>query len=182
MSSSNEKKTGQPPQMAPEPYSFLPAPKSVPLDAPNPPSAGWWNDPLSSDEIAQRYHDGNRWTEYVCIRTPQRWTDVFPDHVNLEVDPETLGIPRPPAVLPEPPPDPPMAGWWADPIERKLKQARYFDGSHWTDLIGPTKSDGLRVVVRRRDPKEVIREERAAQAAAKHADDAPTKRRWPWSR
>jgi hypothetical protein len=180
--SSSEEGSGRPQPMAPEPYSFLPAPKSVPIDPPDPPSEGWWNDPLSSDGIAQRYHDGDRWTEYVCIRAPQRWTDVFPDRVNFEVDPEALGIPRPPRGVPEPPPEPPTIGWWADPIERKLKQARYFDGTQWADLVAPTKSDGPRVVVRRRDPKEVVREQKAAQAAANHADGAPTKRRWPWAR
>jgi hypothetical protein len=172
-----------PPQIPSEAYS-LPAPKSVPMDPSNPPThAGWWNDPLSSDEITQRYYDGMQWTQYVSIRTPQRWTDAFPDRVNTQVDPEALGIPRPPAA-PDSPSDPPTLGWWKDPIERKLKQARYFDGTHWTDLVAPTKSAGPRLVTRRRDPKEVIQEHKAPRSAAKaeNPDAASGRRRWPWSR
>jgi hypothetical protein len=97
--------------------------------------------------------------------------------VNTQVDPDALGIPRPPAV-PDTPPEPPTAGWWKDPIERKLKQSRYFDGTQWTDLVAPTKAAGPRLVTRRRDPKEVIREQKAAQVAA----NPGAKRRWPWSR
>ena len=102
--------------------------------------------------------------------------------VRTEVDPVALGIPRPPLV-PDPGPEPPTAGWWKDPIEPKLKQARYFDGTEWTDLIAPTKEAGPRLVVRRRDPEEVQKEQKAARAAAK-AQKAGThaKRRWPWSR
>ena len=172
-----------PPKMAPEPYSFLPAPKHIISDPSDPPEEGWWNDPLSSNNATQRYYDGANWTPYICGRTARNWTDIFPDRVNTEVDPEALGIPRPPTV-PEPPPDPPFAGWWEDPIERKLKQARYFDGAQWTDLLAPTKSAGPRLVTRRRDPKEVIREQKAARAAAeaKNASGSPTKRHWPWSR
>jgi hypothetical protein len=74
-------------------------------------------------------------------------------------------------------------GWWEDPIER-LKQARFFDGTQWTDLIAPTKVAGPRLVVRRRDPKEVQKEQKAARAAAKaqRSAGAAAKRRWPWSR
>ena len=144
-------------EMAPEPYSFLPAIDPWPSDPPDPPVAGWWTDPLSSDDVTQRYYDGTRWTPYVSLRTAQRWTQILEDRVNEEIDPETLGIPRPPA-LPHPPPQPPTAGWWGDPIERKVKQARYFDGTQWTDLVAPTKSAGPRLVTRRRDPKEAAPE------------------------
>jgi hypothetical protein len=157
------------------------SPSQRPLDAPDPPTEGWWSDPLSSDDISQRYYDGSKWTPYVSGRSSKRWTDIFPDEVNTEVDPEALGIPRPPA-SPEPPPEPPAAGWWEDPLERKLKQARYFDGTQWTDLVAPTKSEGPRLVTRRRDPKEVIREKKAAQAATTRAGGTPAERRWPWSR
>ncbi|MDQ1515289.1 MAG: hypothetical protein QOE80_1119 [Actinomycetota bacterium] len=100
--------------------------------------------------------------------------------VRTEVDPVALGIPRPP-VVPDPAPEPPTAGWWEDPLER-LKQARYFDGTQWTDLIAPTKSAGPRLVVRRRDPEEVQKEQKAARAAAKaqRRGGAPTERRWWW--
>jgi len=172
-----------PRKMAPEPYSFLPAPKNVLIDPTDPPTEGWWRDPLSSTGVYQRYYDGEQWTAYVRSRTPRNWTQIFPDAVNAEVDPDAIGIPRPPAV-PEPPLEPPTVGWWKDPIERKLKQARYFDGTQWTDLVAPTKSAGPRLVTRRRDPKEVIREQKAAEAAAKGQGPgaAPGKRRWPWSR
>jgi Protein of unknown function (DUF2510) len=159
--------------MAPEPHSFLPAPKHIIRDPSDPPAEGWWNDPLSSNNATQRYFDGRSWTPYICARTAKDWTDIFSDRVNTEVDPEALGIPSPPAV-PEPPPEPLKVGWWADPIERKLKQARFYDGTEWTDLIAPTKSAGPRLVTRRRDPKEVLREQRAAGGRAK--------RHWPWSR
>ena len=154
------------------------------MDPSNPPShEGWWNDPLSSDGIAQRYYDGVQWTPYVSVRAPQRWTDVFPDKVNIQVDPEPLGIPQPPAV-PDPPPDPPTEGWWQDPIERKLKQARYFDGTIWTELVSPTMPSGPPLVIRRRDPKEVLQEQKAARAAAnaQNPGAVPAKRRWPWAR
>lgn len=169
-----------PRKMAAEPYSFLPAPKNVLLDPGDPPTEGWWRDPLSSFAGYQRYYDGAQWTPYVRSRSTKNWTKIFPDGVNTEVDPDALGIPRPPAV-PEPSPEPPTTGWWEDPIERKLKQARYFDGTQWTDLVAPTKSAGPRLVTRRRDPKEVVREQKAAQAAAS-GKPAPGERRWPWSR
>jgi hypothetical protein len=171
-------------RMAPEPYSFLPEPEAWPLDAPDPPTQGWWNDPLSSYDIYQRYYDGTHWTPYVSGRSARRWTEIFPDQVNTEVDPNALGIPLPPA-SPDPPPDPPTVGWWADPIERKLKQARYFDGEKWTDLIAPIKSAGPRLVTRRLDPKEVIREQKAPQRIPSPGGPgaAPAKKkRWPWSR
>lgn len=174
---------GHPHKMAPEPYSFLPEPEYILCEPSDPPQAGWWNDPLSSDNATQRYYDGAQWTPYVCGRTARNWTDIFPDRINTEVDPDALGIPRPP-ILPEDPPDPVVAGWWKDPIEHNLKQARYFDGTQWTELVAPTKSVGPRLVTRRRDPKEVIREQRAAKAAAKaqNTDTATGKRHWPWSR
>jgi len=167
-------------RMAPEPYSFLPAPEVLPSYPPDPPTVGWWKDPLSSNEVAQRYYDGTTWTPYVRVRTAKSWTQIFDDGVNTEVDPGSLGIPRPPAV-PEPPADPPTSGWWEDPLEPKLRQARYFDGTEWTDLIAPTKSEGPRLVTRRRDAKEVVEERKAAEAGAKPSDDGPN-RRWPWSR
>ncbi len=172
-----------PRKMAPEPYSFLPEPEPLVLDPSDPPEEGWWNDPLSSDDATQRYYDGAQWTPYVRGRTARNWTDILQDRVNTEVDPEALGIPRPPMV-PEPPPEPPTVGWWEDPIKRNLKQARYFDGSQWTELVAPTKSAGPRLVTRRRDPKEVIREQRAARAAAEaqNSGGTPTKRHWRWSR
>jgi hypothetical protein len=170
--SSNEGKNAVQ-KMAPEPYSFLPAPRSTLIDPSDPPTEGWWRDPLDSTEGYQRYYDGEQWTQYVRSRTTRSWTQIFRDRINKEVDPDALGIPRPP-VVPEPPPEPPIAGWWEDPIESKLKQARYFDGAQWTELIAPTKSAGPRLVTRRRDPKEVLREQRAARGRAK--------RRWPWSR
>ena len=169
-------------RMATEPYSFLPAPDTLPSDPPDPPTAGWWKDPLSSNEVTQRYYDGTTWTPYILVRTAKSWTQIFPDGVNTEVDPDALGIPRPP-IEPEVPADPPTVGWWKDPIERKLKQARYFDGTEWTDLVAPTKSTGPRLVTRRRDPKQVVLEEKAARGAASsedHHGESP-KRRWPWS-
>lgn len=168
-------------RMAPEPYSFLPAPGTLPSDPPDPPTTGWWKDPLSSNDVTQRYFDGTTWTPYILVRTARSWTQIFPDGVNTQVDPDALGIPRPPGE-PDVPPDPPTVGWWKDPIEPKLKQARYFDGTDWTDLVAPTKSAGPRLVTRRRDPKEVVTEERAAAAA--DSPDQPRespKRRWPWS-
>jgi hypothetical protein len=166
--------------MAPEPYSFLPEIEFYPLDPPEEPTPGWWNDPLSSNGVTQRYYDGKGWTPYIAIRTPGMWTDIFVDGVNTEVNPDAIGIPRPPAV-PNPPPEPLTVGWWEDPIERKLKQARYFDGSGWTDLVAPTKSAGPRLVTRRRDPKEVIREQKAARTGG-HPEVKVRNRRWPWSR
>lgn len=172
----------RPRKMAPEPYAFLPEPRYVLQDPTDPPEEGWWNDPLSSDNATQRYYDGERWTPYICGRTARNWTDIFPDRINTEIDPETIGIPRPPAV-PEPPSEPPTIGWWEDPTEQKLKQARYFDGTQWTDLVAPTKSSGPRLVTKRRDPKDVIRERKAAEAGARGEDpNARPKRRWPWSR
>jgi hypothetical protein len=93
-------------RMAPEPYSFLPAPDTLPSDPPDPPTAGWWKDPLSSNEVTQRYFDGTIWTPFILVRTAKSWTQIFPDGVNTQVDPDALGIPRPPA-NPEPAPDPP---------------------------------------------------------------------------
>ena len=44
---------------------FLPEPKSVPLDPPEPPSVGWWVDPFRSyGHQVQRYYDGRAWTLY----------------------------------------------------------------------------------------------------------------------
>jgi len=173
---SNEGKSGSR-KMAPEPYSFLPEPDTWPLDAPDPPTEGWWKDPLSSFDIYQRYFDGTKWTPYVSGRTARRWTEIFPDEINTEVDPTALGIPLPPTT-PEPSPETPTKGWWKDPRERKLKQARYFDGERWTELIAPTKSVGPRLVTRRRDPKQVLAEQRAAKGAA---PGGKSKWRWPWS-
>ena len=149
-------------EMAPEPYSFLPAVEPWPSDPPDPAVPGWWIDPLSSDDVTQRYYDGKRWTPYVSLRTAQRWTQIIEDRTNEEVDPKTLGIPRPP-VSPDAPTETPTAGWWQDPLEPKLKQARYFDGTDWTDLVAPTKPAGPRLVSRRRDPKEAIRKEKSGE-------------------
>lgn len=183
MSKNPEAKEEDQRKMAPEPYSFLPMPTSVLVDPTDPPTEGWWTDPLGSDASYQRYFDGTKWTQYVRGRSLKSWTRIFPDRINTEVDPDALGIPRPPAV-PDSSPEPPTKGWWKDPIERKLEQARYHDGTQWTDLIAPTITAGPRLVTRRRDPKEVIQEQKAAQAAAdgETPGGAPTKRRWPWSR
>src|SRR5207253_10029981 len=74
-------KESKTPRIASEPYSFLPAPKAVPLDPPDPPTEGWWNDPVPppgpKKVVAQRYHDGTRWTPYVSVRSSRRWTDVL---------------------------------------------------------------------------------------------------------
>jgi prepilin-type N-terminal cleavage/methylation domain-containing protein len=61
---------------------------------------------------------------------------------------------------------------------------QYYDGTQWTDLIAPTNTAGPRLVTRRRDPKEVVREQKAAQAAGRGETPGgtPTRRRWPWSR
>ena len=68
-------------ETSPEPYEFLPPFESSPSDPPNPPTAGWWRDPVPppgpKKVIAQRYHDGTRWTPYVTVRTPRRWTQIF---------------------------------------------------------------------------------------------------------
>ena len=64
--------------MAPEPYSFLPMPETWPSCPPDPPTAGWWKDPLS-DDVTPRYYDGNRWTPYVCMRTAQKWIQIVKD-------------------------------------------------------------------------------------------------------
>src|SRR5207248_9610664 len=85
------------PKMAPEPYSFLPEIEFYPLDPEDPPTQGWWIDPLSSNGVTQRYNDGAHWTPYIAVRTPGMWTDIFSDGVNTEVDPDAIGIPRPPA-------------------------------------------------------------------------------------
>ena len=167
-------------RMPPEPYSFLPASDPLPDDPPDPPTAGWWKDPLSSNDVTQRYFDGTTWTPYVCVRTAKRWTEIFADAVNTEVNPDELGIARPPAI-PDSSPEPPTVGWWQDPMEPKLKQARYFDGAKWTDLLAPTKSAGPRLVTRRRDPKEAIDEQKAAMAGSDVADAnaESSDRRWP---
>lgn len=96
-------------EMAPEPYSFLPAIEPWPSDAADPPVKGWWLDPLSSDDVTQRYFDGTRWTPYVSVRSAQRWTQIIEDRANDEVDPEAQGIPQPPA-SPDAPPEPPTGG------------------------------------------------------------------------
>jgi hypothetical protein len=141
---------------------------------------------MNADPSYQRYYDGTTWTHYLRARSLKSWTEIFEDvlQVRTEVDPVAVGIPQPP-VVPDPAPEPPTTGWWEDPIESKLKQARYFDGAKWTDLIAPTKETGPRLVVRRRDPEEVEKEQKAARVAAKaqKSTGAPAKRRrWPWSR
>lgn len=184
MSDDPEAEKARPRKMAPAPYSFLPDPEDFLVDPKDPPTEGWWRDPLNADPSYQRYYDGTTWTHYLRAQSLKSWTQIFEDvmRVRTEVDPVALGIPRPP-VVPEPAGDPPTAGWWEDPIEPKLKQARYFDGTKWTDLIAPTTETGPRLVVRRRDPDEVEKEQKAARAAAKaqRRGDAPPKRRWwPW--
>ena len=140
---------------------------------------------MNADSSYQRYYDGKEWTHYLRSRYSRGWTEIFEDEmrVRTEVDPVSLGIPRPP-VIPEPAPEPPTAGWWEDPIEPKLKQARYFDGAKWTDLIAPTKQAGPRLVVRRRDPEEVQKEQKAARAAAKaqQRGGAPSGKWWQFWR
>ena len=34
---------------------------------PNPIKPGWWKDPLHTDDLALRYHDGTNWTDYICL-------------------------------------------------------------------------------------------------------------------
>lgn len=119
-------------------------------------------------------------------RSLKGWTEIFEDvmPVRTEVDSVALGIPRPP-VVPDPASEPPTAGWWEDPSEPKLKQARYFDGTEWTDLIAPTKEAGPRLVVRRRDPEEVQKAQKAARAAAKaqrRSSRAPSSKWWQFWR
>jgi hypothetical protein len=166
--------------MAPAPFSFLPRPTSVLVDPTDPPTEGWWRDPLNADSSYQRFFDGTSWTRYLRARTFKTWTQIFEEALGArtEVDPDTLGIPRPPAV-PEPPEEPPTAGWWEDPIESE-KQARYFDGAKWTDLIAPTKEAGPRLVVRQRDPEKIRKEQKAARADAKAQRPGGAPSRKPW--
>jgi hypothetical protein len=58
-------------------YPFLPTPEVFPPEPADPPREGWWNDPFEQTMVAQRYHDGMRWTQYVCVRTARQWTEVF---------------------------------------------------------------------------------------------------------
>jgi hypothetical protein len=58
-------------------FPFLPKIEVYPLDPPDPPTEGWWRDPFGGNTVTQRYYDGTRWTQYVSVRTPKRWTDVF---------------------------------------------------------------------------------------------------------
>jgi hypothetical protein len=38
----------------------------LPIEAADPPTAGWWQDPNGPGFPLQRYHDGSARTEYVC--------------------------------------------------------------------------------------------------------------------
>jgi hypothetical protein len=58
-------------------YSFLPEPKLYPMDAPDPPTAGWWWDPFKAGRSAtQRYHDGTQWTQYTSHMAGRLWSDI----------------------------------------------------------------------------------------------------------
>ena len=58
-------------------YPFLPKPEVFPTKPGDPPTEGWWIDPYEPIMVGQRYHDGTRWTQYICVRTARQWTDVF---------------------------------------------------------------------------------------------------------
>ena len=58
-------------------YRFLPETETYPMKPPDPPTEGWWKDPFDPEVVAQRYHDGTRWTQYVAGRTARQWTSVF---------------------------------------------------------------------------------------------------------
>ncbi len=66
--------TGQPPA--------LPQPKMLPPEAPEPPTAGWWVDPLRKGPFAQRYHDGTKWTVFVSYRRGGLWSDIVEVPIN----------------------------------------------------------------------------------------------------
>lgn len=62
----------------------LPTPTGLRLPLPSPRRAGWWKDPAKSHSMAVRYHDGTRWTEFVCnaartIVTPIERIPLPPD-------------------------------------------------------------------------------------------------------
>jgi hypothetical protein len=59
-----------------DPYPFLPEPEMLPLEAPRPPTAGWWQDPDGPGFPLQRYHDGTGWTRYICRFRGRRWSDI----------------------------------------------------------------------------------------------------------
>lgn len=58
-------------------YPFLPRTQTYPMNAPDPPTEGWWSDPFKPNLEAQRYHDGTRWTQYVAGRSARQWTSVY---------------------------------------------------------------------------------------------------------
>jgi hypothetical protein len=45
----------------------LPPPSGLRLTLPKSAPAGWWKDPAQSHVFAVRYHDGNEWTDFVCV-------------------------------------------------------------------------------------------------------------------
>src|SRR5688572_23583105 len=57
-------------------YPFLPEPEMLPEEAPEPLTAGWWQDPNGSGFPLQRYHDGTHWTKYVCRFRGRQWSDI----------------------------------------------------------------------------------------------------------
>ena len=57
-------------------YPFLPETETYPMKAPDPPAEGWWTDPFHP-QVAQRYHDGTGWTQYVATRLAREWTSVY---------------------------------------------------------------------------------------------------------
>jgi hypothetical protein len=47
--------------------NWLPKPPGMRFPPPVPVEEGWWEDPAHIDDLALRYHDGTKWTEFVCL-------------------------------------------------------------------------------------------------------------------
>ena len=156
-----ERAYSQPPQDAR--FAFLPVPARIPLYPPERPTKGWWTDPYrpgpdpakpdrpAPGPLCQLFHDGERWTPYICYRMkgaqPKKWSLALPGPNfwgGITEDADPLAHPAPklggraiddysflPVVLSgTEPPDPPTMGWWTDPLSDFGQ--RFHDGSRWT--------------------------------------------------
>lgn len=156
-----ERPYSQPPQDSK--YALLPPPAPIPLYPPEPTTKGWWTDPYrpgpdpanpakpAPGPLCQRFHDGERWTPYICYRIPgarpRKWSLALPGPNfwgGITQDGDPLGHPAPKlgvrtiddysflpmALSGSEPPDPPTMGWWRDPLSDFGE--RFHDGSRWT--------------------------------------------------
>lgn len=69
--------------------SWLPEPRIIGIDPPEPLKKGWWRDPFSDGRVTQqRFHDGDDWTPYICYLAGRLWSEIYEVPVPSDAQPQ----------------------------------------------------------------------------------------------